>query len=77
MEIIAYRIFSSRDCYILKTNSKIEIEKYGTANSVYLTNVILVNYMEMNPHYTSTSDHIYSNLDEMYEIKNMYKEIKI
>lgn len=77
MEIIAYRIFSSRDCYILKTNNKIEIDKDGPANTVYLTNVILVNYMEMNPPYTSTSDRIYSDLNEMYEIKNMYKEINI
>lgn len=77
MEIIAYRIFSSRDCYILKTNNKIEIDKDGTANAVYLTNVILVNYMEMNPPYTSTSGRIYSDLNEMYEIKNIYKEIKI
>ena len=77
MEIIAYRIFSSRDCYRLKTNNKIEIDKYSTANSVYLTNVILVNYMETNPPCISTSDRIYSNLSEMYEIKNMYKEIKI
>lgn len=77
MEIIAYRIFSTRDCYILKTNNKIEIDKDGPANTAYLTNVILVNYMEMNSPYTFTSSRIYSNLNEMYEIKNMYKEIKI
>lgn len=77
MEIIAYKIFSNRDCYILKTNNRIRVDRDGTVGSVYLTDVILINYKEIQPPYISTSGRIYSNLSEMYEIKNMYKEIKI
>ncbi len=77
MKIIAYKIFSNRDCYILKTNNRIRVDKDGTVDSVYLTDVTLLNYKEIWIHQASTSGVIYSNLREMYKIKTMYKEIEI
>nr|DAP32931.1 MAG TPA: hypothetical protein [Caudoviricetes sp.] len=75
MEIIAYQIFSRDDCYILKTNHKIQVNKFGTKYSVYLTNVMVSNYQGTTTCYDGISGTIYTNLKYMYQIKKKYRMI--